>query len=190
MGHPPISKIAKGFRLHPSLRNEANNIDSLSQMQAKKIKKSCVAFLVFCCRTPAATRRREIEIRYRPACSTDKKKCPSAQCREAMKYVLRQQKSAPFPTRQWLHVLCFYFRCKNSFSGHSKIKPVHYRSEAFKRMAAVRLLPGSSGKGLRMNGSMHQNFLHSSGASVSHSAVRSTPGFHKNHVSLPEDWTE
>ena len=76
MGHPPISKIAKGFRLHPSLRNEANNIDSLSQMQAKKIKKSCVAFLVFCCRTLAATRQREIEIRYRPACSTDKKKMP------------------------------------------------------------------------------------------------------------------
>ena len=125
MGHPPISKIAKGFRLHPSLRNEANNIDSLSQMQAKKIKKSCVAFLVFCCRTLAATRQREIEIRYRPACSTDKKKCPSAQCREAMKYVLRQQKSAPFPTRQWLHVLCFYFRCKNSFSGHDKVKPIH-----------------------------------------------------------------
>ena len=43
MGHPPISKIAKGFRLHPSPRNEANNIDSLSQMQAKKIKKSYVA---------------------------------------------------------------------------------------------------------------------------------------------------
>jgi hypothetical protein len=42
MGHPPISKIAKGFRLHPSLRNEANNIDSLSQMQAKKIKKNHV----------------------------------------------------------------------------------------------------------------------------------------------------
>ena len=125
MGHPPISKIAKGFRLHPSLRNEANNIDSLSQMQAKKIKKSCVAFLVFCCRTPAATRRRESEIRYLPAWSTDKKKCPSAQCREAMKYVLRQQKSAPFPTRQWLHVLCFYFRCKNSFSGHDKVKPIH-----------------------------------------------------------------
>ena len=42
MGHPPISKIAKGFRLHPSPRNEANNIDSLSQMQAKKIKKNHV----------------------------------------------------------------------------------------------------------------------------------------------------
>jgi hypothetical protein len=42
MGHPPISKIAKGFRLHPSVRNEANNIDSLSQMQAKKIKKNHV----------------------------------------------------------------------------------------------------------------------------------------------------
>ena len=42
MGHPPISKIAKGFRLHPSLRNEANNIDSLFHMQAKKIKKSTV----------------------------------------------------------------------------------------------------------------------------------------------------
>jgi hypothetical protein len=78
MGHPPISKIAKGFRLHPSLRNEANNIDSLSQMQAKNKKKSCVAFLVFCCRTPAATRRRESEIRYRPAWSTDKKKTPLA----------------------------------------------------------------------------------------------------------------
>ena len=42
----------------------------------------------------------------RPAQPT-KKKCPSAQCREAMKYVLRQQKNASFPTRQWLHGLYF-----------------------------------------------------------------------------------
>ena len=47
MGHPPISKIAKGFRLHPSLRNEANHIDSLSQMQAKKIKKIMCGFFGF-----------------------------------------------------------------------------------------------------------------------------------------------
>ena len=47
MGHPPISKIAKGFRPHPSLRNEANNIDSLSQMQAEKIKKNHVWLLGF-----------------------------------------------------------------------------------------------------------------------------------------------
>ena len=45
MGRPPISKIAKGFRLHPTVRNEANNIDSRSQMQAKKIKKSTTEIL-------------------------------------------------------------------------------------------------------------------------------------------------
>ena len=160
-------------------------------MQAKKIKKNHVwLFWFFVAELPQPPGGGKLKSAIARSGQPTKKKRPSAQCREAMEYVLRQQKSASFPTRQWLYVLCFSFRCKNSFSGHSKIKPVHYRSEAFKRMTAVRLLPGSSGKGLRMNGSRHQNFLHSSGASVSHSAVRSTPGFHKNHVSLPEDWTE
>ena len=61
---------------------------------------------------------------YRPGQPT-KKKRPSAQCRKADEIYLRLQKSAPFPTRQWLHVLCISFRCKNSFSGHDEVKPIH-----------------------------------------------------------------
>ena len=69
---------------------------------------------------------------YRPGQPT-KKKCPSAQCREAMEYVLRQQKSAPFPTRQWFHVLCISFRCKNAFCGHIKAKPIHPSTKIYLR---------------------------------------------------------
>ena len=126
MGRPPISKIAKGFRLHPSLRNEANNIDSLSQMQAKKIKKNHVwLFWFFVAELPQPPGGGKVKSAIARPGQPTKKKRPSAQCREAMEYVLRLQKSAPFPTRQWLHVLCFYFRCKNSFSGHDKVKPIH-----------------------------------------------------------------
>jgi hypothetical protein len=55
-----------------------------------------------------------------------KKKRPSAQCREAMEYVLKQQKSASFPTRQWLHVLYFSstsdtVRQNRAYTGKNKI---------------------------------------------------------------------
>ncbi|MBQ3097962.1 MAG: hypothetical protein IJC66_07370, partial [Kiritimatiellae bacterium] len=52
----------------------------------------------------AYVRPRESEIRFRLAWSTYKKKSPRRNAEGLMKYILRQQKNAPFPTRQWLYV--------------------------------------------------------------------------------------
>ncbi|MBR6586354.1 MAG: hypothetical protein IKK82_02935 [Kiritimatiellae bacterium] len=63
----------------------------------------------------AYVRPRESEIRFRLAWSTDKKKSPRRNAEGLMKYFLRQQKSAPFPTRKWLHGLYFLPIAKSLF---------------------------------------------------------------------------
>ena len=65
-------------------------------------------FVFFFCWTPAATRPRKSEMKKatRPNGPMAKKKDPLVQNRKADEIYLRLQKSAPFPTRKWLYVLC------------------------------------------------------------------------------------